>query len=142
VRYRDVNDLADISRDASVVVDFIGKDEYRSSLEAIGGSLNAKGFVTHFDDAMFSLELDLLNLEMLRTQSSGIFQSLPQRCHRGVDFLIGLGQTIPILSEEAKTRLLGRLRKGFQGRPMAPLPRAAYCRESEQVWMGYLLPRF
>jgi hypothetical protein len=27
--------------------------------------------------------------------------------------LIGLGQTIPILSTTAKTRLLGRIRKGF-----------------------------
>lgn len=114
MRYRDINDLADISRDAAAVADFIGQDEYLSSLEAIGRSLRAKGFVTPFDDAMFSLELDLLNLEMLRTHSAGVFQSLPQRCHRGVDFLIGLGQTIPILSMEAKTRLLGRLRKGLK----------------------------
>ena len=114
MRYRDVNALADISRDAAAVVDFIGQSEYLSSLEAIGRSLRAKGFVTPFDDAMFSLELDLLNLEVLRTRSSGMFQSLPERCHRGVDFLIGLGQTIPVLSVAAKTRLLGRLRKGLK----------------------------
>jgi hypothetical protein len=114
MRYRAVSDLTDISRDAAVVVDFIGLREYRSSLEAIGQALRAKGFVTPFDDEMFSLELDLLNLEMLRDRSHGTFQSLPEKCHRGVDFLIGLGQTIPILSAEAQTRLLGRIKAGFK----------------------------
>jgi hypothetical protein len=46
VRYRAVNDLRDISRDVAVVVDFIGQDQYRNSLESIGCSLRAKGFVT------------------------------------------------------------------------------------------------
>jgi hypothetical protein len=114
VRYRDVSDLDDISRDASVVVDFIGQKEYRSSLEKIGHSLRLKGFVTPFDDAMFALELDLLNLETVREQSSGKFPSLPSQCHEGVDFLIGLGQTLPVLSTQAKTTLLGRFRKGLQ----------------------------
>ena len=114
MRYRAVSDLADFSRDVAVAVDFIGQEEYRSSLEMIGHSLRTKGFVTPFDDAMFSLELDLLNLEILRVRFSGIFQSLPPECHRGVDFLIGLGQTIPILSTEAKKRLLGRLKKGLK----------------------------
>src|ERR1017187_4018930 len=114
MRYRDLNGLGEISRDAAVVVDFIGEEVYRRSLETIGHSLTAKGFVTPFDDAMFSLELDLLNLERLRARYSGVFKSLPEGCHRGVDFLIGLGQTIPTLSAEAKTRLLGRLRKGLK----------------------------
>jgi hypothetical protein len=114
MRYRDVNDLGDISRDAAVVVDFIGEEEYRRSLETLGHSLRAKGFVTRYDDAMFSLELDLFNLEMLRARSSGIFKSLPEQCHRGVDFLIGLGQTIPVLSTNAKTRLLGRLKQSLK----------------------------
>src|ERR1039458_6017651 len=114
MRYRDLNGLGDISRDAAVVVDFIGEEVYRRSLETIGHSLTAKGFVTRFDDAMFSLELDLLNLERLRARWSGIFQSLPEKCHRGVDFLIGLGQTIPVLSTQAKTRLLGRLKQSLK----------------------------
>lgn len=80
----------------------------------IGRSLRAKGFVTPFDDAMFSLELDLLNLENLRVRSSSLIQSLPSQCHRGVDFLLGLGQTISVLSADAKTRLLGRLRSGLK----------------------------
>ena len=88
MRYKDLNDLADISRDAAVVVDFIGEEEYLHSLETIGHSLRAKGFVSPFDDATFSLELDLLNLERLRANSSGVFKILPAKCHRGVDFLI------------------------------------------------------
>jgi hypothetical protein len=114
LRYRDVSSLADISRDIAVVVDFVGLEEYRSSLDAIGRSLRAKGFVTPFDDAHFSLELDLFNLEQLRSRCSGLFPSLPMRCHRGLDFLIGLGQTIPALSGGAKARLLGRLRSGLK----------------------------
>jgi hypothetical protein len=114
MRYRALSELADISRDAAVVVDFIGEEEYSSSLEGIGQALRSKGFVTPFDDAMFSLELDLLNLERLRIQSSGTFQLLPKQCHRGVDFLIGLGQTIPILSTQAKTRLHGRLKQSLK----------------------------
>jgi hypothetical protein len=94
-----------------VVVDFIGEEEYLRSLETIGHSLRAKGFVSRFDDALFALELDLLNLERLRRSESGTFRKLPRQCHRGVDFLIGLGQTIPILSTPAKTRLLGRFKQ-------------------------------
>ncbi len=59
------------------------------------------------------LELDLLNLETLRAQCAGRFTTLPARCHAGVDFLLGLGQTIPALSEKGKTILLGRIRKGL-----------------------------
>jgi hypothetical protein len=114
VRYRTVNNLSDISYDAAVAVDFIGQDEYRDALDSLGRSLRAKGFVTPFDDAWFGLELDLLNLERLRAKTSGLFQSLPEPCHAGVDFLIGLGQTIPHLSAKAKTRLLGRLRTGLK----------------------------
>jgi len=113
VRYRTTSDLSDISRDVAIVTDFIGQDEYRESLAAIGRSLNAKGFVTPFDDQAFALELDLLNLEILRAKTGGSFQSLPEACHAGVDFLMGLGQTIPHLSANAKTRLLGRIRKGL-----------------------------
>lgn len=114
MRFRDVNDLEDFSRDVAVVIDFIGEKDYRASFAAIKKSLNLKGFVTPFDDAMFALELDLYNLEKLRNQCSGKFQFLPEQCHAGVDFLIGLGQTIPVLSEEAKTRLLGRFRSGLK----------------------------
>src|ERR1700674_5905882 len=110
MRYRQINSLDDFSRDAAVVVDFIGQKEYRQALEKIGTDLNSKGFVTPFDDAFFALELDLWNLEGLRTQCLGRFTSLPARCHAGVDFVIGLGQTIPALSDKGKTILLGRIK--------------------------------
>lgn len=113
MRYRDISDLSDISRDAALVIDFIGEDEYRRSFAAIHRSLNAKGFVTPYDDAAFALELDLFNLENLRTSNGGTFQFHPQ-FHAGMDFLIGVGQTIPHLSTGAKRRLLGRLRKGLK----------------------------
>jgi len=114
VRYRAVNDLSDISRDAAIVADFIGQDQYRESFASIGRSLNAKGFVTPYDDEAFALELELLNLELLRARGGERFYTLPEACHAGVDFLIGVGQTIPCLSAGAKTRLLGRLRKGLK----------------------------
>jgi hypothetical protein len=113
MRYREINGLDDFSHDARVVVDFIGEKQYRQALEKIGNDLNSKGFVTAFDDAHFALELDLVNLERLRVQRSGRFAKLPARCHAGVDFLLGLGQTIPALSEKGKTILLGRIRKGL-----------------------------
>jgi hypothetical protein len=113
MRYRETNTLDDFSRDVATAVDFIGETEYRRALEKIGNDLNSKGFVTAFDDASFRLELNLLNLEGLRKQCSGKFTSLPKSCHTGTDFLLGLGQTIPILSDRGKTVLLGRIRKGF-----------------------------
>ena len=113
MRYRTQNTLDDVSRDIASVVEFIGEKEYRDALVKIGNNLNHKGFVTPFDDAFFALELDLLNLERLRTQSSGKFTTLPQQAHAGVDFLLGLGQTISALSDTAKTVLLGRLRSGL-----------------------------
>lgn len=113
MRYRMVSEVADISRDIAVVMDFIGVKEYRESLARIKKSLNSKGFVTPYDDELFALELDLYNIEILRNASRGKLKVLPQQCHAGVDFLVGLGQTIPVLSTAAKTRLLGRIRKGF-----------------------------
>jgi len=114
VRYRKITDANDFSNDAVVVAQFIGEDEYRRLLLKIGESLNFKGFVTPFDDALFALELQLLNLEGMRERSHGKFQLIPAQLHEGADFLIGLGQTIPALSNAGKTRLLGRLKKGFQ----------------------------
>jgi hypothetical protein len=114
MRYRAITNLDDFSCDVAVVVDFIGQKAYQQALAKIKADLNLKGFVTPFDDALFALELDLWNLERLRTQCSGKFTTLlPPRCHAGVDFLIGLGQTIPALSDKGKTILLGRIRKGL-----------------------------
>jgi hypothetical protein len=114
MRYRKTTDANDFSRDAAVVAEFIGQSEYRQSLSQIGKSLNLKGFVTPFDDALFALELQLLNIERIRENSQGKFSMIPAELHEGVDFIVGLGQTIPALSDEGKARLLGRLKKGFQ----------------------------
>ncbi|MHB8411789.1 MAG: hypothetical protein ACYDDI_07550 [Candidatus Acidiferrales bacterium] len=114
MRYRDINSLDDFSRDVAIAVDFIGQKEYRRALEKIGTDLRSKGFVTPSDDTFFRLELELLNLEILRTQCSGRFTLLPEQCHAGVDFLIGLGQTILALSHNGKTILLGRIKKGLE----------------------------
>lgn len=114
MRYRKTTDANDFSSDAAVVAEFIGESEYRQSLSRIGKSLNLKGFVTPFDDALFALELQLLNLERIRERSQGKFSMIPAELHEGIDFLVGLGQTIPALSDEGRARLLGRLKKGFQ----------------------------
>ena len=113
MRYRQINSLDDFSHDVAIFIDFIGEKEYRRTLEKIGTDLNSKGFVTSFDDALFALELDLLNLERLRTECEGRFTLLPAQCHEGVNFLLGLGQTIPALSEKGKAALLGRIRQGL-----------------------------
>src|SRR3984957_1840094 len=113
MRYRDFNSLDDFSCDVAIVVDFIGQEEYRRALEKVGTNLNSKGFVTPFDNLLFALEFDLLHIERLRTSCSGKFTLIPGRFHAGVDFLIGLGQTIPVLSDKAKAVLLGRIKKGL-----------------------------
>jgi hypothetical protein len=70
--------------------------------------------VTPSDDAFFALELDLLNIERLRIQCSGRFTLLPEQCHAGVDFLLGLGQTIPTLSLHTKQFPAGEIRGQVQ----------------------------
>lgn len=114
MRYRKVTDANDFSSDAARVAEFIGEDEYRASFAKLGNSLNLKGFVTPFDDALFALELQLLNLERMRENLHGKFQIIPAQLHEGIDFLVGLSQTIPVLSAAGKARLLGHLKNGFQ----------------------------
>ena len=114
MRYRDINTLETFSRDVSIVIDLVGEKEYRESFALIRHSLNLKKFVTPYDDALFALELDLLNLEKLRAECSGDFKFFPSQCHAGVNFLIGLGQTIPALSPKARSSLLGRVKGGLR----------------------------
>lgn len=113
MQYRDVNTLGDFSQSVAMVIDFIGESEYRQMLGGLAESLNMKGGVTPYDDTAFSLELELLNIEIMRAGNRGNFVFLPEQCHNAVDFLLGLGQTIQVLSESAKSRLIGRIRKGF-----------------------------
>ncbi len=54
-----------------------------------------------FDDLQFSLELEVFNLDVSRRIKKGRFSFVPTDAHEGADFVIGVGQTIPHLSEKA-----------------------------------------
>jgi len=73
-----------------------------------------KGYVTETDDLRFSLELQLLNLELLRRKESGNFVGVPEYIHEATDFIIGLGQTIPFLSSAAKKKVRGQIIGGLK----------------------------
>lgn len=75
---------------------------------------NVKGYVTRLDDLRFSLELQLFNLELLRQKEFGKFAGIPTRIHEAVDFVIGLGQTIPHLSLAAQKKLRGQIIGGLK----------------------------
>jgi hypothetical protein len=66
------------------------------------------------DDLRFSLELQLFNLELLRQKESGKFAGIPGDIHEAVDFVIGLGQTIPHLSSAAQKKLRGQIIGGLK----------------------------
>jgi hypothetical protein len=65
MRYRSRNDGAQFSSDAAAFVNLLGQREYLQLLQNLGAGLNHKGYVTEIDDLRFSLELQLLNLELL-----------------------------------------------------------------------------
>jgi hypothetical protein len=92
----------------------VGKDNYRSFLSNIGRGLNFKGYVTPIDDMMFLLELKLLNVDLHFLHGRERFTSLPLALHEAVDFILGLGQTIPHLSAAAKNRLRGQILGGLK----------------------------
>jgi hypothetical protein len=84
----------DFSSDAAVVAEFIGEEEYRRSFLRLGESLNLKGSVTPFDDALFALELQLLNLERMRERSTkrpnecpGLCSACAQKEKEGLHFI-------------------------------------------------------
>jgi hypothetical protein len=114
MRYRALTQADDFSRDVATFVNFIGENEYRRLLINIGKGLNVKGYVTRLDDLRFSLELQLFNLELLRQKKSGNFAAIPAAIHEVVDFVIGLGQTIPHLSSAAQTKLRGQIIGGLK----------------------------
>ncbi len=121
MRYRSVTTAKDFSRDVAAFVNFVGEGEYRHLLSNLGKSLNLKGYVTEADDLRFSLELQLLNLELLRHTNSGIFVSVPESIHEASDFIIGLGQTIPVLSSAAKKKVRGQIISGLKTNGLRPL---------------------
>jgi tetratricopeptide (TPR) repeat protein len=114
MRYRSTSTWDDISGDVAAFINLIGEDEYRRRLNNLGSGLRSKGYVTETDDLRFSLELQLLNLELLRRSMPGQIPETPDTIHEATDFLIGLGQTIPHLSVEAQTKLRGQIMGGLK----------------------------
>ena len=72
MRYRSRSDAAQFSSDVAAFVNLLGQTEYLQRLLKLGAGLNHKGYVTEIDDLRFSLELQLLNLELLRIQNEGV----------------------------------------------------------------------
>jgi phenylpyruvate tautomerase PptA (4-oxalocrotonate tautomerase family) len=114
MRYRALTQADDFSRDVATFVKLVGEREYCRLLSNIGKGLNVKGYVTRLDDLRFSLELQLFNLELLRQKESGKFAGIPGDIHEAVDFVIGLGQTIPHLSSAAQKKLRGQIIGGLK----------------------------
>jgi hypothetical protein len=121
MRYRALTLPEDFSRDVATSVDLIGESQYRGLLGNIGRTLNLKGYVTRLDDLRFSLELQLFNLELLRQTHSGKFPAVPMFIHEAVDFIVGLGQTIPHLSSSALKKLRGQIVGGLKTDGLRPL---------------------
>jgi hypothetical protein len=121
MRYRAFTLPEDFSRDVATSIDFIGESEYRALLDNIGRGMNFKGYVTRLDDLRFSLELQLFNLELLRQKHSGKFPAVPLVIHEAVDFIIGLGQTIPHLSLSAQKKLRGQVVGGLKTNGLRPV---------------------
>jgi hypothetical protein len=121
MRYRSKNTPDDFSRDVAAFIDLIGEGEYRRLLLNVGKGLNHKGYVTETDDLRFSLELKLLNLELFREKVAGQFPGAPEQLHEAADFVIGLGQTIPHLSPQARAKLRGQIIGGLKTNGLRPL---------------------
>jgi hypothetical protein len=114
MRYRSKNTPDDFSRDVAAFINLIGEGEYRRLLLKLGKGLNHKGYVTETDDLRFSLELQLLNLELFRKKVAGQLPGAPEPIHEAADFVIGLGETIPHLSDEARSKLRGQIIGGLK----------------------------
>jgi tetratricopeptide (TPR) repeat protein len=121
MRYRSRSDSAQFSSDAAAFVNLLGQREYLQLLLRLGAGLNNKGYVTEIDDLRFSLELQLLNLELLRIQNGGAPSGMPGSLHEATDFVLGVGQTIPHLSERARLELRGKLIGGLKTNGLRPL---------------------
>jgi hypothetical protein len=110
MRYRSINTIEEhLTQDYNELLNLVGKDIYRKMLSDIGRGLNFKGYVTPFDDTAFQLELKLFNVDLHFLQGGEKFTSLPRALHEAVDFIIGLGQTIPYLPAGGKNRLRGQI---------------------------------
>jgi len=115
MRYRSFTNISDFSSDLATFVGLIGGSEYRRLLLRLGEGLNHKGYVTPIDDLRFSLELELLNLELLRRRSAGgILPGYPEHLHEAAQFVMGLAEAIPHLSTAAKKKLRGQIIGGLK----------------------------
>jgi hypothetical protein len=121
MRYRSKNTSDDFSRDVAAFINLIGEGEYRRLLVKLGKGLNLKGYVTETDDLRFSLELQLLSLELVREKVAGQFPGAPEHIHEAADFVTGLGQTIPHLSAHARAKLRGQIIGGLKTNGLRPL---------------------
>jgi hypothetical protein len=121
MRYRSKNTADDFSRDVAAFINLIGEGEYRRLLVNLGKGLNHKGYVTETDDLRYSLELQLLNLELIREKVAGQFPGVPTQIHEAADFVVGLGQTIPHLSAHARAKLRGQIIGGLKTNGLRPL---------------------
>ena len=92
MRYRSRSDAAQFSSDVAAFVNLLGQTEYLQRLRTLGDGLNRKGYVTEIDDLRYSLELQLLNLELLRIQEKGAFSGVPGHLHEAADFVLGLAR--------------------------------------------------
>jgi hypothetical protein len=121
MRYRSRNTWDDVSSDVAAFINLIGEGDYRRLLDNLGRGLRHKGYVTETDDLRFSLELQLLNLELIREKVAGQFRGAPDSIHEATDFVIGLGQTIPHLSVGAQAKLRGQIVGGLKTNGLRPL---------------------
>ena len=121
MRYRTRSDGAQFSSDVAAFVSLLGQAEYLQLLLKLGTGLNHKGYVTETDDLRFSLELQLLNLEFLRIQTNGVFAGMPRHLHEAAEFVVGVGQTIPHLSERARWELRSKLLGGLKTNGLRPI---------------------
>jgi hypothetical protein len=140
MRYRSRNDGAQFSSDAAAFVNLLGQREYLQLLQNLGAGLNHKGYVTEIDDLRFSLELQLLNLELLRIQNEGVLSGVPGHLHEAADFVLGVGQTLPHLSERARLELRGKLISGLKTNGLRPLQHEFRIGRSVASVMMLLLP--
>jgi hypothetical protein len=111
----------ELSKDLAEFVELVGEDVLLRSLSKLGSGLRNKGYVTPFDDVRFSLELQLLNLLLCRDRTSRQIASIPRNLHEIVDFIVGIGQSIPYLSPKARVTLRGQIIGGLKTNGLRPL---------------------
>ncbi|WP_133258662.1 hypothetical protein [Novacetimonas cocois] len=112
MRYRDINTDDDIIASALSVANLVGQKAYRDILNARISKAEAKGYIAPFEKKILSLTQELRVIETERRRkklSTRIFQTCPE----GANLLLGIGQTIPHLSENGKKKLSDSIQTGI-----------------------------